>query len=902
MEIIRFVLSIALILILFKAIILTVICLRLRGQRFRLVSSRLVEPHEVPPELAPVYAAGARALQELGFVYSHTLFREPIETKSKAVTKQVFLHGPTQTWAEIFPAQIPSLSRPFGLSFATFYPDGTISLTLDTKDTLSLYKLVGIRLTDDLFTDTAPQWRAHQAALPSGQAPEILTPELFVAQADRLLQLEVQTGQAKRFLAHDAKLNEWRFTIMGALRGALVGMAESGRIARRAAHQPAMSAAPADREARVAADLVTFEKISKPRTGGTTLRKKSLILLLSGAAFIVAGGFMWSWSFLPAILIVILIHELGHLAGMKFFGYKNNSVFFIPFFGAAAVGQKTGQVRTYQEIIVYLLGPVPGMVLGFACYFLAAHIPYSFLSVLAWMFIVVNFINLLPLSPMDGGRVVELLFLSRVPRIKFVFLLLSALAFLAAYLGTRDIVLLVVAVSLGAGLPMQWRAGGLVAQCRRRLPDGADDPQRQRVIFEVLNESGLAGLAPTKRYALALILLGQLRCDTPRLTTRLVGGFAYAASLLLPLVAIAAYAISTVGFDNLSLALNYSDEKAFQNIEKRLAAAHTDRERWSVYMQLGGWSRMHGSNESARTYYAQALALAESAQDDETGDLYGASLVAYANLATNAADARHLYEEALARAEREQPAKRAAQIYLWQAMAKSDVLALSPEEQIPLLERAVAICREQRKTDEEVPMESILELATAHERAGHLDDAEKHLREYSTQIDATLYGQSLLAEFMERHDRIDDALNLLAQATDQPAMETRDAVLLSELDTQEGWLRVARSDWTNAQRCFERARTRRPENEYKESFYLGIPNSLDLCSLALLRQDEPAAQAEFDSLLSQIKANKVYNYDKPTTILADMIKQGDFDERNAPWRSRRSEAHAAVARKFLANI
>ena len=35
------------------------------------------------------------------------------------------------------------------------------------------------------------------------------------------------------------------------------------------------------------------------------------------------------------IIVVILIHETGHLIAMKYFGYKDVKMFFIPFFGAA---------------------------------------------------------------------------------------------------------------------------------------------------------------------------------------------------------------------------------------------------------------------------------------------------------------------------------------------------------------------------------------------------------------------------------------------------------------------------------------------------------------------------------------------------------------------------------------
>src|SRR5262249_26862794 len=64
---------------------------------------------------------------------------------------------------------------------------------------------------------------------------------------------------------------------------------------------------------------------------------------------------------------VLLFHEAGHFLGMRTFGYRDVRMFFIPGFGAAVAGKKEG-VPAWQEAIVLLLGPLPGLVLGSALY------------------------------------------------------------------------------------------------------------------------------------------------------------------------------------------------------------------------------------------------------------------------------------------------------------------------------------------------------------------------------------------------------------------------------------------------------------------------------------------------------------------------------------------------------
>ena len=63
------------------------------------------------------------------------------------------------------------------------------------------------------------------------------------------------------------------------------------------------------------------------------------------------------------VVVVLLIHELGHFLAMKHYDYQNLNIFFIPLIGAAASGQKS-QISQKEEVIVLLAGPIPGIVLG----------------------------------------------------------------------------------------------------------------------------------------------------------------------------------------------------------------------------------------------------------------------------------------------------------------------------------------------------------------------------------------------------------------------------------------------------------------------------------------------------------------------------------------------------------
>ncbi|HEX4614121.1 MAG TPA: hypothetical protein VH092_38415, partial [Urbifossiella sp.] len=98
--------------------------------------------------------------------------------------------------------------------------------------------------------------------------------------------------------------------------------------------------------------------MTSPPAGNPTL-----ILVVSLALF-AAGMARHRVEWVVIVTLVLLLHEAGHLFGMWLFGYRDLRVFFIPFIGAAASGRnETAPVR--HEAVMLLLGPVPGILLGF---------------------------------------------------------------------------------------------------------------------------------------------------------------------------------------------------------------------------------------------------------------------------------------------------------------------------------------------------------------------------------------------------------------------------------------------------------------------------------------------------------------------------------------------------------
>jgi Zn-dependent protease len=118
---------------------------------------------------------------------------------------------------------------------------------------------------------------------------------------------------------------------------------------------------------------------------------------------IVAYALIFGWRFAVGFVLLLLVHELGHVIQLRREGIEASAPLFIPFLGAVVAAKSLGGNAT-AEARVGLAGPVLGT-LGAAVVALAAAATDSeLLKALAFTGFFLNLFNLLPVVPLDGGR------------------------------------------------------------------------------------------------------------------------------------------------------------------------------------------------------------------------------------------------------------------------------------------------------------------------------------------------------------------------------------------------------------------------------------------------------------------------------------------------------------------
>jgi Zn-dependent protease len=114
-------------------------------------------------------------------------------------------------------------------------------------------------------------------------------------------------------------------------------------------------------------------------------------------------------TWMVVVFVSVLVHELGHALAFRAFGYP--STVQLIFFGGVTTPATDTPLTWGKDVISTLAGPVFGATLGALCWWGAVRTAGSSeglsqaLQTAAWANAGWAVLNLLPILPMDGGRV-----------------------------------------------------------------------------------------------------------------------------------------------------------------------------------------------------------------------------------------------------------------------------------------------------------------------------------------------------------------------------------------------------------------------------------------------------------------------------------------------------------------
>jgi Zn-dependent protease len=127
--------------------------------------------------------------------------------------------------------------------------------------------------------------------------------------------------------------------------------------------------------------------------------------LFTMAVSVGAYALVYPLEFAVGLVVMIFIHEMGHVWAAKRKGLPVSAPAFIPFLGAL-ITLKRQPVDAATEAYIAYGGPLVGTMGAVACHALGVWMDSEILLVIAMFGYFVNLFNLLPIHPLDGGRIV----------------------------------------------------------------------------------------------------------------------------------------------------------------------------------------------------------------------------------------------------------------------------------------------------------------------------------------------------------------------------------------------------------------------------------------------------------------------------------------------------------------
>ena len=134
---------------------------------------------------------------------------------------------------------------------------------------------------------------------------------------------------------------------------------------------------------------------------------KFKLFTVAGSMLVSIGAYalLWGWQFAVGFVLLLLVHELGHVLEAKRQGLPVSAPMFIPFLGALITLKRLPD-NAWNEAKVAIAGPIIGGLGAAAVWGVGEYLDSELLVALAFTGFFLNLFNLAPISPLDGGRIV----------------------------------------------------------------------------------------------------------------------------------------------------------------------------------------------------------------------------------------------------------------------------------------------------------------------------------------------------------------------------------------------------------------------------------------------------------------------------------------------------------------
>ncbi len=511
--------------------------LQLRKVTLQYPSYQLQAVEDIPIYLQKLFLIPIQELQEFGFEPCCYLRVKPILKIYPDITWEILLYNEaSNSYAKAGIRHPIEPAHLFDIEFYTFFKDKTCLVTTNGKGNTVIGKIPFFILQDFYTAQTSLQWQFHKGRLKqlkSKKIPQLLSPEIFTERLQVYFQNYINSLSKFQHILPLSRANLFRLNSQFALKLTRQIVKENNKstILIKQLREQAKNENKLPIEIPLELEVEGFRRMERLQRGLIDRKLRPWLILGSFVLFIVTSTKYFGTQTLIIFIAALILHEGGHLLAMKLCGYRDASLLFLPFLGAVATARKDDATMT-QRFIVSLAGPLPGLILGLGLAIIFQDASYSsFGKQASWILICLNLFNLLPIYPLDGGQIVNIVMFSRFPYSDVLFKAFGAI--IISLLGIAHPVLFLITIPLIFNIINSYRAAKINSHLHKSFKE--NPPQNQDnilySIFKYLQQFDYHHLPFNTRYLLVKNLIEKYHCFYSQRITKVILATVYCGSL-----------------------------------------------------------------------------------------------------------------------------------------------------------------------------------------------------------------------------------------------------------------------------------------------------------------------------------------------------------------------------------
>lgn len=509
--------------------------------RYKKAGGELKQLNDLPEYLAKLLPYYDEKLHNLGFSLAHLhLFDSFIVSDFSQHWNVVYFNEDNKCYAAVFVPLIPETHEPVKVEFNNIFSDNTRLTTYNGIEGNGIGEVPNVVFNDPCAAAIEQQYTSHIEKLKTLNRDSIkLSPQDYLASEIHGVDDYINSLQQKAYIKSQNETT-WQWRLLPAMKQAFIFLrGAKKRRALRAAQLKAIKdkkIAPIEVPIEVEVNAyLHMEDLRKP--AGSGIGWKLMVFFISLAIGIAIFGTAISFSAALFIIAALIVHELGHYIAMAVFGYTDRQILILPF-GAATLGEKT-DAGALQKTVVFLSGPALGLIAGTVCLIVGARTEIKPLIFCGGFFLILNYINLLPIVPLDGGRLFELALFSRAPVLKSVFLIISLSLVVIVSILLRDPILILFAVFMILGVRAQILINTAHSKIKKQIKTRQIPLDKKSLlpeIFQILKQKAFVKLPFVRKCAISKDLLSGLMQKHPGLGETIASLVLYFVVIALPVL------------------------------------------------------------------------------------------------------------------------------------------------------------------------------------------------------------------------------------------------------------------------------------------------------------------------------------------------------------------------------